>query len=156
VIDIFQIARHDEERTQRERVQAVDRAMTEAYRLVGRALDAADLRIRISEQAASQIRDWFNIDPGDLYPPALAHVKEALAFDKPDGALAQEWDHAQMLPPDIWDRAATEAREDFDDEGLAARAEALEIARRWFTELLHRSVGAPLGLHVTKDERWRL
>jgi hypothetical protein len=156
MIDISKIARFDEERTVREQQAAVERALAEAELLLGEYL-TDEMRASIEETTLLRHRwSWYTVDPNDLYPAALAHVHTALGFDKPDGALAQEWDAGQMLPPDIWARAARESREDFDDEGLAARAAALEIARRWFTELLHKANGQPIGLHIEKDERWRL
>lgn len=100
-------------------------------------------------------RAGFVANPADLYPAALAEVVRVVqTAERPSGALGLLYDRAQVLQtidPDAYKRALT------GKPGDSGRAEALEIARLWFTELLHAAIDhAPMGLHITKDEHYKL
>lgn len=87
----------------------------------------------------------YTIAPADLYPPTIAHIRAVLASGSaPDGALRQEYDQAVTIPDAAWDAA-------LDGSAHPQRAAALTIARRWYTESLHRAVGGPIHLHITRD-----
>ena len=101
-------------------------------------------------------RVGFEVEPREMYPEAIAHVVEATGGPRPGGVLGTYWDRAKQLPPAAWE-LALRTRDECDAEQLAARAEALEIARLWFTEMLHAAINhKPMGLHILKDELWRL
>lgn len=60
---------------------------------------------------------------------------------------------AMMVPQGAWEMALQPVSEEMSQENREARAEALEVARLWFTELLHMSVDyRPMSLRITKDE----
>lgn len=91
------------------------------------------------------------VDPADLYPATIAHIRDRLATSSiPDGALRQEYDAARRVPDAAWDAALSPGA------GNPDRADALEIARRWFTEVLHQAVGRPMRLRITRDLTYKL
>lgn len=91
------------------------------------------------------------VDPADMYPATIAHIRSRIASSSvPDGALKQEYDAAKLVPESAWDMALV------PDAGNPDRAAALEIARRWFTEVLHQAVGAPMRLRITRDLTYKL
>lgn len=97
------------------------------------------------------------VDPADLYPQTIAHIRQRLLTESaPDGALRQEWDQALTLPRDAWDLALVAATDDMPAPDRAARAAALEIARRWFTEVLHQAIGGAMQLRITRDLTYKL
>ncbi len=92
-------------------------------------------------------RHWFVVRPSALYPAMLLHIQATLASQvRPPGALGVYYDRAAALPPDVWALAPDQPQ----------RAEALDICRLWFTELLHARWGhAPIGLHILNDPEWK-
>lgn len=103
------------------------------------------------EARADQDYAWFAVDPDALYPATLAHVAGALEHPRPAEPLGQLWDRGKKVGAKAFADAPA------GKPGDPARAEALEVARLWFTEMLHQAVGRPLGLHIAKgDGRWRL
>ena len=124
-------------------------------------------------------RNWFVIDPGEMYPAMVEFIQAQITEGKQgDGIIrSQYYPAAQALPAEAWQLALIPRQEVARKADIEARATALEIARLWFTELLHRALrwqaagmadatfwyteppegaGAPLGLRIEKDERWRL
>ena len=95
-------------------------------------------------------------DPADLYPQTIAHIRQRLAANSaPDGALKQEWDAALQIPQAAWEVALL-PKGQVNESAHALRAAALEIARRWFTEVLHQAVGGPVALRITRDLTYKL
>lgn len=94
------------------------------------------------------------VDPADLYPAAIAHVVEVMKSGASvSGPLAIELAAARALPDDAWANALI-ARSDFDDSQtleIDQRRQALEIARRWYTEMLHQAIGAPISIRITRN-----
>lgn len=114
----------------------------------------------------------FVIAAHDLYP---AMIKEILDIIKEGGEEArarvrgdrldktpifsQYLPRALRAPSMAWEMALEAPSADMTEEGLAMRAEALEIARLWFTELLHCSVhNEPMAFQITStpDKKYRL
>ena len=94
---------------------------------------------------------WFRVDPDQLYPAALTHVAGALAQPRPAEPLGQLWDRGQAVGVQAFQEAP------LGRPGSLPRAEALEVARLWFTEMLHQAAGAPIGVHILKGSgAWRL
>lgn len=115
--------------------------------------------VRESSDWAGQLQGpSFEVEPGVLYPQTIAHIQNRLASD---GWVAPEHlrNHladARKIGDEAWGLALT-PRAEVPAEGLPARAEALECARKWFTAALHSAIGnAPMNLRITKDEAWRL
>lgn len=112
-------------------------------------------------------RTYYAIAPAALYEASIAHLRAALADGRPprrmvivddeeiDNALRPIFDEARGIPPHAWDLALAPA-DGLDPADREQRRRALDVARRWFTEWLHQQLDyAPLGLHITKDERFR-
>ena len=99
----------------------------------------------------------FTIDPNVLYPLSIQHIRETLAaHGKQTGVMAGYLSTASMLPDRVWSLALTPAnRVEWPDRAL--RAQALELARLWFTETLHRAVNEqPMKIQITRGLRWKL
>lgn len=114
----------------------------------------------------------YEIAPADLYPATVARIQEALA----DGGVPEElidpapidpriapaqaaqayMSQAAAIPADGWRLALLPRSEVTKQANINLRAQALELARRWYTRALHMAVGAPLGLHILLDEDYRL
>lgn len=106
----------------------------------------------------------FEVDPDVLYPAALAHVVAALGRQRPAEPLGQLWDRGHAIAPDLaevlaWAKTPRDQFQGADDAAMInARAQLLEVARLWFTELLHQAVGgAPMNVRILKGSgHWRL
>lgn len=124
-------------------------------------------------------RNWFNADPGKMYPAMVEFIQAQVAEGRQgDGIIRSKYyPDAQALSAEAWQLALIPRQEVTRKADIEARATALETARLWFTELLHRALrwqaagmtdakfwhteppaeaAAPLGLRIEKDERWRL
>lgn len=129
---------------------------------------------------------WFVVDPDLMYPAVLAAIKAGDQKPREDRhvqlvAQARQMTQAladALLPARHVEKEADElvtrdgqvlkARKvkvkvalpvasELPPERRAARAHVLEVARLWFTNELHHAVEQkPMGLHILKNERWRL
>lgn len=110
---------------------------------------------RVGDQVEGGYRP-VEVDPADLYPATIAHIRGRLATASvPDGALKQEWDQALSIPTDAWEAALVDGSA-LTGSAREQRAAALEIARRWFTEVLHQAIGGPMQLKITRDLTYKL
>jgi hypothetical protein len=102
-------------------------------------------------------RQWFEVDPNEMYPRALAELQDAVKQRMPpSGALLLYYSAATGLNDDAW-RYAYLPLDKCPDYARPYRAAALELARLWYTEKLHRTIGsAPMGLRILRDRRWKL
>lgn len=111
-------------------------------------------------EADADGRPWCVADPDQVYPATIAHIRAVLAgLAQPGPTVAQYVARARQLPPEAWDLALAprERFEPDDARALAIRGEALEVARQWFTEALHVSVGyGPMALKLLSRPAWRL
>ncbi len=118
---------------------------------------------------------WYGVDPDIIYPATVKRIREVLASGEipqelvdpssplevdPRGVARLYLSDASRVPADAWQLALT-PRGEFDEESpaLSDRAFALEVARRWFTQALHVMAGGNgtgMGIHILKDERYRL
>ena len=100
-----------------------------------------------------------DVDPADLYPSTIAHIVDVLKSGASvSGPLASELAAARDLPDQAWADALI-ARRDFDDSQtleIDQRRQALEIARRWYTEMLHQAIGRPISIRITKNLHFKL
>jgi hypothetical protein len=106
----------------------------------------------------------FEVEAAKLYPAMVADIKDALNTGKgPDkyldtngtpNPLAMYWADAQRLGGNAFDLALVpfDSCAELSAADKAKRNDALECARKWFTELLHQSVnGESMFLHITSD-----
>lgn len=73
--------------------------------------------------------------------------------------FSQYLPRALRVPAVAWEMALQEITDDMSDESLEMRAEALTVARLWFTELLHCSVhNEPMIFRIISkpDKKYRL
>lgn len=103
-------------------------------------------------------RVGFVVNPDALYRAAIEHIRQRLDLQaRPGGYLGQLFDMVQELPDVAFEWALRPLSDDFTPEEREMRAAVLELARKWFTEVLHQAIGQePMGLHILKDERYRL
>lgn len=117
----------------------------------------------------------FVFEPAVIYPATIARIKQVLKdgslptelIDKnlnpdvdPRSAALMHRSRIRAIPEEAWD-LALKPRSEFtdspDDAGLLViRADALEAARLWFTRALKNEVGKPVGVHILKDDDYRL
>lgn len=110
-----------------------------------------------AEERPEADRAWFALNPGELYPATLGHVRQVLEGPRPAEPLGQLYDRARALPVEILTAVAeTPSKAAYSNALVLQRAEALEVARLWFTEMLQQAVGGPIGVHILKDERFKL
>lgn len=115
--------------------------------------------------------NWYAVDPAVVYPETVKRILDVLQSgelpqelvdDKapveidPRSVARQYLAEARSMPEKAWEWSLTDRTEFKDPEQITARAAALELARRWFTQALHVAVGGSLGVHILKDERFKL
>jgi len=117
-------------------------------------------------ELVTESKDWagglegpsFEADPDTIYPATIAHIRAQLQIEgwaAPEH-LRTHFEVAKGIADDVWEMALA-AKTDVQPAHHASRAEALEVARRWFTAALHVSIGnAPMNFRITKNEKWRL
>lgn len=105
-------------------------------------------------------RKSFEIHPDNLYPPAIAEVRAEVAKnlrlrDVPEH-LEHHYPRAKRVSDAAWE-AALKSKKECPPELVEARAEALEVARLWFTAELHQAIEkVPMHIHILKGEKWCL
>ena len=150
--------------------KALRRKGAPAVARAGGGLNAREL-CRVETRAGDPVEAWYVIGWSVLYPTMIAHIRATLAqgdAGEPGGALRPLWIAARaLLPTGAWELVGWE-KERCDERQQALRAQALEVCRLWFTELLHREhSGKPdpqpgermlaMGLSLKPDDRrWRL
>ena len=100
---------------------------------------------------------WFAVDPAVMYPAMTTHITEIIQSGRsvPQN-LEQYLSRAKKISSAAWG-ATSVARSDVSDDLVVGRAEALECTRLWFTAMLHAAIGmVPMGVHILKNEDWRL
>jgi hypothetical protein len=120
------------------------------------------------EEREGYDREYVAVAPKDLYSKTVAHIKAVLKEGKAparyidvggeirQNPLVELYGRAVRVPEQSWDHAL-EPGDNYPPKARTNRAEALEVARLWFKEVLHQQIDyKPLGLHITKDERYRL
>lgn len=95
------------------------------------------------------------LDGGEL-PQELVENHAAVEVD-PRGVARLYLADARAIPAQAW-KWALQKREQFTAGGeIQARAMALEVARRWFTQALHvQRAGKAIRVHILRDEAYRL
>lgn len=134
--------------------------------------------MNIRDYAKTDDRGRYAVVPGEIYPATIGWItsnRDALAeaLAQPDAVLItralngdtlaafvvrarQNVTEALAVPVMGWQLAVVPRSQVVDDD-VALRARALETARRFFTEMLHQSVGGgALHIRILKDEAWKL
>lgn len=115
-----------------------------------------DLVVEEAPQRGGAVR--FVVKPGQMYPAAVADLQDAVESKRSvEGTLLKMYlETAARLPDRAWDVALV-PRAQVRNGDVEMRRGVLELARMWFTELLHRSVdNVPMELKILKDVDWRL
>ena len=99
------------------------------------------------------------VEAGEEPPRSYVHNLAAVRADGADPDVRDNplrtvlWERARALGPSDWDVALTPLGE--GEVRTKERAEAMEVCRLWYTELLHREVGDALGLRLVGGKEWR-
>lgn len=116
---------------------------------------------------------WYAFDPAVIYPATIQRIKEVVASRdspipeelidnqappgvEPRSVAVAYVNTARLFPLEAWDWALQDRDLVYDPKQIALRAEALTLARRWFTQALHCAVGSAVGVHILKDDYYRL
>ncbi len=115
----------------------------------------------------SDERAWFSFTPDQIYPYTLRRIIAVRLGAAPDELI----DPASAVPNGVALSYLAMAKEISEQALYAAmvpksdcrpwvideRAKALNLARLWFTQALHvRMHGTPIGVHILKDDAYRL
>jgi len=100
----------------------------------------------------------FEVEPSEMYPAVLADLQNAVENNRAvSTALGTYKAQGAQLDPEAWELALVPRGELTSQAALAARSQALELARLWFTERLHQHIDhAPLELRILRNADWRL
>jgi len=114
---------------------------------------------------------WYAFDPAVIYPETILRIlaviesgeipeelvdnQAAPGVDPRSVAFAYA-NAAKELPAEGWHYALTDRDQFIDPQQITVRANALTLARRWFTQALHCAVGQAVGVHIYKDDKYRL
>ena len=99
----------------------------------------------------------YHVDPAIVYPMTLEHVKDRIANEqRPPEVLAGLYEKAKEVNPKAWEYTTKHVR--FCPEDLVdGRAILLEVARLWFTEVLHQAHGGGgMGVHILNRPDFKL
>jgi hypothetical protein len=100
--------------------------------------------------------EWYAFLPSEIYPATLARIYQARNEDEAPEELI---DPKSPLPKGIAEYYQNRARS-FSDEAFELNTEErealLELARLWFTQALHVRVERPIGVHILKDDAYKL
>lgn len=102
---------------------------------------------------------WVDVDPDVLYPATFQYVMNRLMDETvPDPPLADLYNRAKGLRLHPRHITSLKCEDSFRLPPLerALRAELLTVLRLYFTEMLQRAIGGRIGIHITKDLRYRL
>jgi len=108
------------------------------------------------EAPTTQDRQYFEYAPADIYPKTARKIIDVVRNHRevPNNLLLYLAEARRIV--DYLELVNT-PKNKCDENAIPLRARALELCRLWFTEELHASIGfAPMHLHITSDERYRL
>ncbi len=100
--------------------------------------------------------EWYAFLPSEIYPATILRILEV----RRSGEIPEELIDEHSIAPhgvamDYMKRALAIPEDAFELNG-ADRGAVLELARLWFTQALRVKVGKPIGIHILKDEAYRL
>ena len=113
--------------------------------------------VTVEERPEDPQVTWFAVDPAVMYPAMRIHILGAIVAGRtPPEHLKVHYQDAMAVTQQGWESMEM-PRDQVDPDLVDARVAALECARRWFTAMLHVTIGgAPMGVHILKNEDWRL
>jgi hypothetical protein len=102
--------------------------------------------------AAKGYDTWYALDPAKVYPEVLKFMEEALKDPEVMKTINPLYQgQLASLSLDKLETAKSGKQGDPD------RAQALDLARLIFTDMLHQANGGkPMGVHILKNEAWKL
>ncbi len=123
------------------------------------------------EKRADETYKWFAVEPAVIYPRTIARIQECLKTGELPQELVQPavdvgpdprsvaFDYlsrARAIPYEAW-AFATVSKERTPLDKQKMRAEALNIARLWYTQALHVANDMqPIGLHIKSDPDYKM
>ncbi len=125
------------------------------------------MQYAIPEDRSDERYTWFGFVPDQIYPYTLRRIITVRAGAAPDELI----DPHSSVPNGVALSYLAMAKEISEQALYAAmipkgdcqpwvieeRAKALNLARLWFTQALHvRMNGTPIGVHIWKDDAYRL
>jgi hypothetical protein len=115
-------------------------------------IESGDYRTAVEMMGDKAVADL----PEDSPPQVKAAVRSWATDRSP--IVRMYLPKAMTLPKDAWEAALAPASDAMASEQREARAEALELARMWFTELLHVSIEyKPMSIQILAgDYTYRL
>jgi len=154
----------DEARTEQDRRALEVRAANARAEAIAREIDRGAAP-EVAQAAGDEERErvlaqpytWYETEPHRMYPPTIAHILEQLQTkDRPgDRALRRFYDEARRMPAEAWLYALEPYSPGASEAYLLARAQALELARKWFSRELTLATGTRVGLHIKRDPEGR-
>jgi hypothetical protein len=120
---------------------------------------------------------WYAVEPAVMYPAVIRRIQQAMLISDPPPELLEHYpapgsdprsvatgylEMAWSLPAVAFEYALRERSSFTNQIEISQRAQALSLARLWFTQALKEAVAASrhqpasIGLHILKDERYRL
>ena len=117
-----------------------------------------------SKETALGKYDSFDAEPSIIYPAAIAELTDLLAHPEKRSNTESERFYlrkAERLPEEAWalvdwDASPVNGASELKPDDLVLRAKALEIARLYFTAMLHQQHGSSIHLHILKDPKYKL
>lgn len=97
-------------------------------------------------------REGFEVVTDELYPAAIEDLREAVQYgvEPKPGPLLNYYRAALALPDEAWE-CAIMTKAGLAEDKRRLRATVLEVARLWFTELVHETVDhRPMYLRIRK------
>ena len=118
------------------------------------------------EQTGNSLQDdrtWYAVKPYEMYTAMLDYLRECQrdstkivdALKNENGSLVVPMQEAMMLREEDFD-TVDQDRRDLSTDERARRANVLEACRRCFDYLLSDAAGGAVGIHILRDEGWRL
>lgn len=106
--------------------------------------------VKKEDRDDSSVSQWYAGDPSKVYPAMCKWCHEAVEKSVGDFPEAERIMYARAKA--LADRNPDAFLEAAENKAGPDRAEALEVARLWFTRKLREEVGEPIGMHWLNPE----
>lgn len=129
---------------------------------MGLILEEVANRIDVPQaQLDMGITHGFEIIPSVAYPRMIGYIRDVIAgYEYVDNNYYNLKMMAMQVSESGWSLALNSANGNIvglNERERSQRAQALETARLWLTELLHQSVNQQgMYLHIVADKAWKL
>jgi len=119
-------------------------------------MDFYPLLLAEQEERADSGVEWYAVDPNVMYPLTIDFIRAELnSAVQPPESIRQHMLAASQCAAEDWE-LAKQSIVHCPAGKRQNRALCLELARLIYTALLHDAVGKPVGVHILKDDRWKL